>query len=103
MGGGRAVGFTVDALEELSKGTRLSFNNLSILSLVGNNVVRRQAEPQDNLGDGNLTGDTAAFDLAATLGVDFGQVRFVHLPLTLPASLKKDVAVEVLTVLAGHF
>ena len=102
VGGGRAVGFTVDALGELPKGTRPSFNNLSILSLVGNNVVRRQAEPQDNLGDGNLTADTAAFDLAATLGVDFGRVRFVHLPLTLPSSLKKDVAVEVRKVLGGH-
>ena len=102
VGSGRAVGFTVDALEELPKGTRPSFKNLSILSLVGNNVVRRQAEPQDNLGDGNLTADTVAFDLAATLGVDFEQVRFVHLPLTLPASLRKDVAVEILKVLGGH-
>ncbi len=102
VGGGRAVGFTVDALGELPKGTRPSSSNLSILSLVGNNVVRRQAETQDNVGDGNLTADTAAFDLAATLGVDFGQVRFVHLPLTLPASLKKDVAVEVLKALADH-
>ena len=100
VGSGRAVGFTVDAIAEFPKGTVPAFNNLSIISLVGNNVVRRQAK--DALGDGNLTADTVAFDLAATLGVDFGRVRFVHLPLTLPASLNKDVAVEVLKVLGGH-
>ncbi len=100
VGGGRALGFTVDALEELQKERRQSFANLSILSLVGNNIIRRQ--DLRNLGDGNLTADTVAFNLAAILGVDFEQVRFVHLPLTLPASLKKDVAGEVLKVLGGH-
>ncbi len=100
VGGGRALGFTVDALEKLQKERRQSFANLSILSLVGNNIIRRQ--DLRNLGDGNLTADTVAFNLAAILGVDFEQVRFVHLPLTLPASLKKDVADEVLKVLGGH-
>ena len=100
VGGGRALGFTVDALEELQKETRQSFANLSVLSLVGNNVIRKQ--DLRNPGDGNLTADTVAFDLAATLGVDFRRVRLVHLPLTLPASLKKDVAGEVLKVLGAH-
>jgi len=100
VGGGRALGFTVDALEELQKETRQSFANLSILSLVGNNIIRKQ--DLRNSGHGNLTADTVAFDLAATLGVDFRRVQLVHLPLTLPASLKKDVAAEVLKVLGAH-
>ncbi len=100
VGGGRALGFTVDALEELQKETRQSFADLSILSLVGNNVIRRQ--DLRNPSDGNLTADTVAFNLAATLEVDFRRVRFVHLPLALPASLKKDVAGEVLKALGGH-
>ena len=100
VGGGRALGFTVDAIKGLQTESRQSFADLSILSLVGNNIIRKQ--DLRKLGDGNLTADTVAFDLAAVLGVDFGQVRFVHLPLTLPDSLKKDVAGEVLKVLGGH-
>ena len=49
-----------------------------------------------------MTADTVAFDLAAILEVDFERVRFVHLRLTLPDSLKKDVAGEVLKVLGSH-
>ena len=100
VGGGRALGFTVDALKELQKDTRQSFKDLSILSLVGNNIIRRQ--DLRKLGDGNLTADTVAFDLAVILGVDFEKVRFVHLPLSLPDSLNEDVASEVMKVLGGH-
>ena len=100
VGGGRALGFTVDALKELQEDTRQSFANLSILSLVGNNIIRRQDLRKP--AGGNLTADTVAFDLAAILGVEFERVRFVHLPLTLPGSLKKDVAGEVLKVLGSH-
>ncbi|MBI4312326.1 MAG: hypothetical protein HY681_11165 [Chloroflexi bacterium] len=92
LGGGRAIGFMVDALEQIAEAEPKSFSNITVESLVGSMIIWPWAEKQ-----ANLDSDAVAVRLAGVLGIPQNNVRLVHLPIALEAGRQ-----EVLKAVAPH-
>ena len=70
VGAGRAVRFTVDSIASIAKARPRAFSGLSVLSLTGNPVVRR--DPHD------LDSDAIASELGGALKVDGAAIHRVN-------------------------
>ncbi|GEM_PF-2066318 len=78
LGGGRAIGFMVDALDGIAQEEPKGFGDILIESLVGSMIIWPWAERQ-----ANLDSDAVAVRLAEVLGVPQKHVSLVHLPIAL--------------------
>ena len=91
LGGGRAIGFMVDALEKISQTEPKHYGNIAVESLVGSMIIWPWSEKQ-----ANLDSDAVAVRLASILGVPQNKVSLVHLPVALGSGR------EVINLVAPH-
>ncbi|MBI4201829.1 MAG: hypothetical protein HY532_01770 [Chloroflexi bacterium] len=91
LGGGRAIGFMVDALDRLAQADPKTFGNIMVESLVGSMIIWPWSERQ-----ANLDSDAVAVRLAGVLGVPQQNVSLVHLPIALESGR------EVIAAVAPH-